>query len=150
MAKIYTGNGETFNKIPDPLHLADGSTISPVSEEKFIEAGGVVEDDGLPTHYEELCDACDVFIAVVLDIQEFIGSTDFLGGIDQMSMLEESEAAQADKLTALTLAQRWAAANTRCNFFADKPDLYKDFHSPNWFYFCWQRYADQLEDKKGK
>ena len=146
--KIYTWNDETFNKIPDPLRLVDGSSISPVSEATFIELGGTVEDDGQPTHYEELCDACDVFIAVVLDIQEFIGSTDFLGGIDQMGMLEECEAAQADKITALTLAQRWAAANTRCNFFADKPDLYADFHSPNWFYFAWARYAEQLQAGK--
>lgn len=148
--KIFIWNDEQFTSIPNPLRLADGTTISPVSEETFIAKGGTIEDDGKPTHYEELCDACDVFIAVVLDIQEFIGSTDFLGGIDQMGMLEESEAAQADKLTALTLAQRWAAANTRCNFFADKPDLYKDFHSPNWFYFAWARYAEQLEAKKGK
>lgn len=146
--KIYTWQGNTYDKIPDPLKLADGSQISPVSEATFIAHGGTVEDNGQPTHYEELCDACDVFIAVVLDIQEFIGSTDFLGGIDQMGVLEESKAAQSDKITALTLAQRWAAANTRCNFFADKPDLYDQFHSPNWFYFAWQRYAEQLEAGK--
>jgi hypothetical protein len=147
MAKIYTWKGEDYDKLPNPLKLDDGSQISPVSEALFEQLGGVITDDGTPTHYEELCDACDQFIAVVLDIQEFIGSTDFLGGIDQMGMLEESEAAQADKLTALTLAQKWAAANTRCNFFADKPDLYEQFHSPCWFYFSWQRYADTLSNK---
>lgn len=146
--KHFTWQGETYDQIPDPLKFEDGSQISPVTEEVFLANGGTVEDDGTPTHYEELCDACDVFIAVVLDIQEFIGSTDFLGGIDQMGMLEDSEAAQSDKLTALTLAQRWAAANTRCNFFADKPDLYENFHSPNWFYFAWARYAEQLQAGK--
>lgn len=150
MAKIYTWNGETYNKIPDPLHLADGSSISPVSEEKFIELGGVVDEDGEPTHYEELCDACDKFIANVLDIQEFIGSTDFFGGINEMGMLDDSQAAQDDPMTALKLAQRWSATDRRCNFFADKPDLIKEFHSPNWFYFAWARFAEQLEAKKGK
>lgn len=148
--KIYTIYGNSYNEIPNPLTLSDGSQLSPVSEAKFIELGGTVEDDGAPTHYEELCDACDVFIDVVLAIQEFIGDTDFLGGIDQMGMLENSTAAQEDAITALKLAQRWAAANTRCNFFADKPDLYDQFHSPNWFYFAWARYAEQLEAKKGK
>lgn len=148
--KQYSWNGETFNKIPDPLRLADGSSISPISEAKFIELGGTVEDDGKPTHQEELDDACDKFIANVLDIQEFIGDTDFLGGIDQMGMLDDSQAAQDDPMTALKLAQRWAASNTRCNFFADKPDLKDQFASPAWFYYAWQRYADQLEAKKGK
>ena len=142
--KQYSWNGETFNKIPDPLRLADGSSISPVSEAKFIELGGTVEDDGKPTHQEELDDACDKFIANVLDIQEFIGSTDFFGGIDEMDILDNSQAAQDDPMTALKLAQRWAATNTRCNFFADKPDLIATFHSPAWFYYAWARYAQQV------
>ena len=146
--KIYIWNGETFTSIPDPLKLADGSTISPVSEEEFVAQGGVVEDDGKPTHFEELCDACDKFIENVLAIQEFIGSTDFFGGIDEMDTLDDSQAAHDDPMTALTLAQRWAATNTRCNFFADKPDLYDEFHSPNWFYFAWARYAEQLTGGK--
>ena len=146
--KIYTWNGETFNKIPDPLKLADGSSISPVSEEKFIDLGGTVEDDGKPTHMEELDDACDKFIANVLDIQEFIGSTDFFGGIDEMDILDNSQAAQDDPMTALKLAQRWAATNTRCNFFADKPDLIETFHSPAWFYYAWARYAQQVAGGK--
>lgn len=39
MAKIYTWNDETFNKIPDPLRLPDGSTISPVTDETFVQYG---------------------------------------------------------------------------------------------------------------
>ena len=146
--KQYIWNDETYNKIPDPLRLSDGTSISPVSEERFIEAGGTVEDDGKPTHQEELDDACDKFIANVLDIQEFIGSTDFFGGIDEMDILDKSQAAQDDPMTALKLAQRWAATNTRCNFFADKPDLIKTFHSPAWFYYAWARYAQQVAGGK--
>ena len=146
--KLYTYNGETFNKIPDPLKLADGSTISPVSETTFLANGGEIEEDGKPTHMEELEDACDKFIENVLAIQEFIGSTDFFGGIDEMDTLDNSQAAQEDPMTALTLAQRWSATNTRCNFFADKPDLIKEFHSPNWFYYAWARYAQQVAGGK--
>ena len=146
--KIYTWQGQTYDKIPDPLKLEDGTSISPVSEALFIANGGTVEDDGKPTHYEELCDACDRFIANVLDIQEFIGSTDFFGGIDEMDILDNSEAAEQNPTQALKLAQRWAATNTRCNFFADKPDLIDTFHSPAWFYFAWARYAEQLQAGK--
>ena len=145
--KLYIWNNETFTSIPDPLHTGHGD-ISPVSEKDFLDEGGIIEEDGQPTHMEELDDACDKFIANVLDIQEFIGSTDFFGGIDEMDMLDNSQAAKDDPVTALKLAQRWAATNTRCNFFADKPDLYKQFHSPNWFYYAWARYAQQIEGKR--
>ena len=145
--KLYIYNGETYTTIPNPLTLEDGSQISPVSEALFIEKGGTIEEDGQPTHMEELDDACDKFIENVLDIQEFVGSTDFFGGINEMSTLDDSAAAQEDPMRALTLAQRWAATNTRCNFFADKPDLYADFHSPKWFYYAWARFAQQLENK---
>ena len=143
--KHYIYNGETYDKIPNPLRLADGSMISPVSEELFLAQGGEIEEDGEPTHFEELCDACDKFVANVLDIQEFIGDTSFLGGIDQMDQLDNSTAAQEDPMTALKLAQRWAATNTRCNFFADKPDLYDQYHSPVWFYFAWSRFMETLK-----
>lgn len=149
MKKLYTINGETTDYLPKILNLPDGQ-ISPVTEATFLANGGTIEETTEPTHMEELDDACDKFVANVLDIQEFIGSTDFYGGIDSMDDLDNSEAAQEDPMTALKLAQRWAATNTRCNFFADKPDLYDQFHSPLWFYYAWARYADQLESKKGK
>ena len=149
MKKLYTINGETTDYLPKILNLPDGQ-ISPVTEATFLANGGTIEETTEPTHMEELDDACDKFVANVLDIQEFIGSTDFYGGIDSMDDLDNSEAAQEDPMTALKLAQRWAATNTRCNFFADKPDLYDQFHSPLRFYYAWARYADQLEAKKGK
>ena len=148
MAKIYTWNGETYNKIPDPLHLADGSSISPVSEEKFIELGGTVEDDGEPTHWEELDAACDVFIAVVLEIAETIGDPTFMGGINEQEKLLNSAYAKAHTTEALVLSERWNGANLACNHFANKPDV--NMQSPAWYYYAWQRYAEQLEAKRGK
>ena len=44
--KIYTWNDETYTSIPNPLILADGSSISPVSEAVFIANGGTVEENG--------------------------------------------------------------------------------------------------------
>ena len=148
--KIYTWNDETYTSIPNPLILADGSSISPVSEAAFIANGGTVEENGEPTHYEELCDACDTFIEVVLEIAEKIGDASFMGGINQQAMLRDSQYAKDNPTDALTLAERWNGADKACNFYADKPDMYEAFHSPNWYYFAWQRYADQLEAAKKK
>ena len=146
--KQYTWNDETYNKIPDPLHLADGSSISPVSEEKFIELGGTVSDDGEPTHLESLDSACDVFIAVVLEIAEKIGDPTFMGGYNEQDKLLNSEYAQEHTTEALVLSNRWNGANLTCNYYANKPDV--NMPSPVWFWYAWQRYAEQLEAKKGK
>lgn len=146
--KQYTWNGETFNKIPDPLRLADGSSISPVSEAVFIANGGLVEEDGEPTHWEELDAACDVFIAVVLEIAETIGDPTFMGGINEQEKLLNSAYAKTHTTEALVLSERWNGANLACNHFANKPDV--NMQSPAWYYYAWQRYADQLEAKKGK
>lgn len=146
--KIYSIYGETFTSIPNPLKLADGSTISPVSEEAFIANGGTVEDDGKPTHWEELDAACDVFIAVVLEIAETIGDPTFMGGINEQEKLLNSDYAKEHTTEALVLSERWNGANLACNHFANKPDV--NMQSPAWYYYAWQRYAEQLEAKKGK
>ena len=118
--KIYTWNDETYTSIPNPLILADGSSISPVSEAVFIANGGTVEENGEPTHYEELCDSCDTFIEVVLEIAEKIGDASFMGGINQQAMLRDSQYAKDNPTDALTLAERWNGADKACNFYADR------------------------------
>ena len=148
MAKIYTFNGETYNKLPNPLHLSDGSTLSPVTEETFVANGGTIEDDGEPTHWEELDAACDVFIAVVLEIAETIGDPTFMGGINEQEKLLNSDYAKEHTTEALVLSERWNGANLACNHFANKPDV--NMQSPAWYWYAWQRYAEQLEAKKGK
>jgi hypothetical protein len=148
MAKVYTWNGETYNKIPNPLKLEDGTSISPVSEAAFIANGGSVEENGEPTHWEELDAACDVFIAVVLEIAETIGDPTFMGGINEQEKLLNSDYAKEHTTEALVLSERWNGANLACNHFANKPDV--NMQSPAWYYYAWQRYAEQLEAKKGK
>lgn len=146
--KIYTYNGETFNKLPNPIKTADGSTISPVSETLFLSLGGTITDDGEPTHMEELDAACDIFIAVVLEIAETIGDASFYGGINEQDKLLNSQYAKDHPTEALILAERWNGANLACNHFANKEDLRDTMASPNWFYYAWARYAEKLEAGK--
>ena len=50
--KHYIFGNQSFEKLPGLLRLADGSTISPVTEETFAAYGGVITDDGEPTPKE--------------------------------------------------------------------------------------------------
>ena len=143
--KQYIWNGETFNKIPNPLKLADGSSISPVTEETFIANGGTVSDDGEPTHMELLDAACDKFVACCNKIGQFIGNPSFQGGINEIQELHDF----ADTLTelpqiaqALKLAAEWEGCDKECNHWASKDDVGLD--SPAWWWYCWARYANQL------
>ena len=47
--KHYFYRGCEFSRIPDPITLADGSKVSPVTEAVFRALGGVITDDGEPT-----------------------------------------------------------------------------------------------------
>ena len=50
--KHYIFGNQRFEKLPGLLRLADGSTVSPVTEETFAAYGGVITDDGEPTPKE--------------------------------------------------------------------------------------------------
>ena len=78
MAKIYIYNGENFNKIPNPLKLADGSMLSPVTEETFVANGGTIEDDGEPTPKERVCSAFADLIAKLARETDKITPEEFL------------------------------------------------------------------------
>ena len=53
--KHYYFNGHEFSRIPDPITLADGSKVSPVTEAVFRAIGGTIEDDGQPTPEQAVC-----------------------------------------------------------------------------------------------
>jgi nucleoside phosphorylase len=61
--KIYTDKyGNVFKgACPNPFHL-DGDTWSPVTDEKFIELGGTIEDDGQLTPKEAVIASLDTLI----------------------------------------------------------------------------------------
>ncbi len=44
--KHYIFGNQSFEKLPGLLRLADGSTVSPVTEETFAAYGGTITDDG--------------------------------------------------------------------------------------------------------
>jgi len=43
--KRYTWNGEKLDKMPGMLKLADGTTVSPVTEALFVSLGGMITDE---------------------------------------------------------------------------------------------------------
>lgn len=141
--KIYSYEGESWTKLPDPFRLPSGGMISPMTDNSFIALGGTIEDDGEPTHWDLLNAACDNFVAVCNDIGTFIGDPNFTGGIDEIDKLYQSEAAQQDLNQALLLAARWEGADKQCNHWASKEDV--GLASPAWWWYCWARYANVLE-----
>ena len=50
--KHYIFGNQSFEELPGMLRLADGSTVSPVTEETFTAYGGTITDDGEPTPKE--------------------------------------------------------------------------------------------------
>ena len=44
--KHYIFGNQRFEELPGLLRLADGSTVSPVTEETFTAYGGIITDDG--------------------------------------------------------------------------------------------------------
>ena len=50
--KHYIFGNQSFEDLPGMLRLADGSTVSPVTEETFRVYGGTITDDGEPTPKE--------------------------------------------------------------------------------------------------
>ena len=126
MATIYIWKDQTFNKIPNPLRLDDGSTISPVSEETFLANGGEIQDDGEPTHWELLEAAGDKFIACCNKIGQFIGDSSFTGGIDEIQKLHDFAATLTDPtqiMQALRLVAEWEGCDKECNHWASKEDV---------------------------
>ena len=48
--KSYTFENVTYNKLPDPC-----KGVSPMTEERFVNLGGTIEDDGQPTPEQRVC-----------------------------------------------------------------------------------------------
>ena len=48
--KSYTFENVTYNKLPDPY-----KGVSPMTEERYVALGGVIEDDGEPTPEQAVC-----------------------------------------------------------------------------------------------
>lgn len=133
--KYYTYNGNTTKHLPDPLHLAEGGYVSPMTEERFVAFGGVITEDEEPTHMDELEAAMQSFREICYAIGQFIHDPSFKGGINEIEKLYTSPYALENQQMAMMLAMRWQGADRQCNHFASKEDVGLD--SPKWWYICW-------------
>lgn len=75
--KRFLYNGETYDRIPDPL-VTEKGTVSPVSEALFVSLGGTIEDDGEPTPKERVCAAFAELIADLSAQTDAIMPVEFL------------------------------------------------------------------------
>lgn len=126
--KHFVYKGKTYDKLPDPFNTGE-FTISPMTEQKFIDLGGVITEDGKMSNFE-IC--CEKFMQAVLAIQAFIHDPNFWGGFDEMHKLEESPYALADPVTANTLANKWNGANLAATYEGKKIGL----GQPAWYLKC--------------
>ena len=134
--KTYHFNGKSYDTLPDPLHTEAGE-VSPMTEERFVQLGGTIEDDGTCWSREELefqaLSCCTAFKAVCAQIATFMGVETFLGGYDDILTFQQSEAAQTNPVQALQLAMMWQGADDDCNYRAQKLGIGR----PRWWYCCW-------------
>lgn len=138
----YVFNGIEYTELPNPLKLADGSTISPMNATLFTELGGEIIDDGKPTHEQEFEAACAMFRTLCAQIGQFIGNPDFHGGFGEMAGFAQSEAYQQNPVMGNTLAIQWSALNEECKYFGSRIGL----NQPNWYYRCWELVGLDLHD----
>ena len=139
--KQYIYRGETYDRIPDPLHTP-GGFISPVSESVFLANGGLIEDNGAPTPEEEFSESAAKFRTLCDDIGRFIGDPSFMGGFEEVVTFNNSQAAHDDPMTAYALALRWMELNEECKYKASKIGL----GQPAWFYRAWELAAEEQSE----
>lgn len=75
--KTYKIHGKTYDHLPDPLYI-DGAAYSPMTEQRFVELGGTIEDDGQPTPEERVCESFRDLIADLAQKTDKITPEEFL------------------------------------------------------------------------
>ncbi|MBQ7732218.1 MAG: hypothetical protein IJT68_10315 [Lentisphaeria bacterium] len=136
--KQYVFEEKSYDKLPDPLKTSEGA-ISPMTEQRFMDLGGLVVNDDQPTPEEEFAASAAKFRTLCDDIGQFIGDPSFTGGFDEVVTFNNSHAAQADPMTAYALALRWMELNEECKYKGAKIGL----GQPEWFYRCWELAAEE-------
>lgn len=134
--KQYTFNGETTTERPDPF-----KGVSPMTDARFIELGGTIEDDGEPTPEEAFRAACDMFRALCDEIGKFIGDASFQGGFEEYATFANSEAYGNNPVQGNALAIRWSALNELCKYKGAKAG----YGQPDWWWRCWELAGEQAE-----
>lgn len=71
--KHFTIDGKTYDKLPDPCE-----GVSPMTEERFVALGGVIEDDGEPSPEQRVCEEFADLIADLATKTDKITPEEFL------------------------------------------------------------------------
>ena len=128
--KIYIDDqGNQYKKLPDPWR---GS--SPMTDERWIQLGGRIEENEDPTPEEEFETAAAQFRAVCAAIGQFIGNPNFHGGFGEYVAFVQSEAYQANPVMGNALAIQWSGTNEAGKYFGAKIGL----GQPAWWYRAWE------------
>lgn len=125
--KHYTIDGKMTDYLPDPC-----KGVSPMTDERFVQLGGTIEDDGKPSPFES---ACAQFRTLCEAIREFIGDPEFKGGFDEYAVFATSEAYASNPVKGNALAIQWSALNELCKYEGSKIGL----GQPDWWYACWSQ-----------
>ena len=71
--KHYTIDGKTTDKMPDPC-----KGVSPMTEARFVELGGIITNDGEPSPKERVCGAFAELISDLAEKTDKITQEEFL------------------------------------------------------------------------
>ena len=71
--KFFEIDGKTYTKLPDPC-----KGVSPMTEERFVNLGGTIEDDGQPTPEQRVCEEFADLIADLASKTDKITPEEFL------------------------------------------------------------------------
>ena len=71
--KHFVFDGKTYDKLPDPC-----GGVSPMTEMRFIELGGVITDDGEPTPQERVLAEFAALLSELAEKVECISVDDFM------------------------------------------------------------------------
>ena len=81
--KHYTIDSKTYDKLPDPLHL-EGVSYSPMTDEKFVQLGGTIADDGRMSPKEAVVASFNSLIHELAEQVHGIGVSDFKQAAESM------------------------------------------------------------------
>ena len=127
--KHYEYNGKVFDKLPDPFDTGE-FMVSPMTEQRFVDFGGVITEDGKMTEFET---NCMLFRQLCYRIREFTGDDTFKGGFDEFTKFAMSEAYTSNPVMASLLSTQWAGLNEACKYTGAK----EGYGQPQWWYYCW-------------